>query len=105
MIAGEPSHLVRKRPAAGQFRVQASYGGTERRVDMDSTAAAVEQMVRPRVEGLAYARVDYVIGDDDEPLLMELELTEPDLFLRHHPPAARALVQHVQDAVAAPARR
>ncbi len=27
--------------------------------------------------------------------MMELELTEPDLFLRHHPPAAHRLVEHV----------
>lgn len=101
MIGGKASHLVRKIPAAGQFRVQASYGGTERRVDMDATAAVVEQMVGSRVGGLAYARVDYAAGEDGQPLLMELELTEPDLFLRHHPPAAEALIQHILDALAA----
>ncbi|CAL9312826.1 ATP-grasp domain-containing protein [Streptomyces sp. SudanB182_2057] len=34
---------------------------------------------------LLYARVDLVDGDDGEPRLMELELVEPNLFLRLHP--------------------
>ena len=95
MIAGEPSHLVRKVPAAGEFRVQASYGGTELLVEPDATAARVAELLRARVADLAYARIDYVLDEDGGPLVMELELTEPDLFLRHCPDAARALVEHV----------
>lgn len=95
VIAGRPSHVVRKVPAAGEFRVQATYGGTEVRVDLDDTALAVARTLRSRVEQLAYARIDYVLGADGEPLVMELELTEPDLFLRHCPEAAPALVERV----------
>ena len=29
-FAGEPSHAIRKRPAAGEFRIQSEYGGTRR---------------------------------------------------------------------------
>ena len=36
----------------------------------------------------AYARVDLVLGDDGEPQLLELELTEPCLFFRHAPDGA-----------------
>lgn len=95
VIAGKPSHLVHKTPAAGQFRVQTSHGGTERRVEMDSAAEGVAELLRSHVEELGYARIDYVLGEVREPLLMELEMTEPDLFLRHYPKAAEALVQHV----------
>lgn len=95
VIAGEPSHLVRKVAAAGEFRVQATYGGTERRVELDATAAEVAAALRSRTAGLAYARIDYVLGEDSGPLVMELELTEPDLFLRHAPEAATRLVEHV----------
>lgn len=35
-----------------------------------------------------YARVDTVPGPDGEPLLIELEVTEPFLFLEHHPEGA-----------------
>ncbi|HEU4425546.1 MAG TPA: hypothetical protein VFR67_23675 [Pilimelia sp.] len=41
--------------------------------------------------GLLYARVDLIPGRDDEPLLVELELTEPSLFLGHADGAAERL--------------
>jgi len=34
-----------------------------------------------------YARVDLIPGPDGTPLVVELELTEPSLFLGYHPPA------------------
>jgi glutathione synthase/RimK-type ligase-like ATP-grasp enzyme len=37
---------------------------------------------------LLYARVDLVAGDDGSPLLLELELTEPSMFLAHAPKEA-----------------
>ncbi len=95
MIAGQVSHLVHKVAAAGEFRVQASHGGTEHIVDPDDATAEVERTVLPLVADLAYARVDYIVDPLRGPLVMELELTEPDLFLRHHPPAASRLVEHV----------
>ena len=36
---------------------------------------------------LLYARVDVARGEDGRPLIMELELIEPSLFLMQHPPA------------------
>ena len=39
-------------------------------------------------EPLLYARVDVVPGPDGAPLVLELELTEPSLFLRHAPGSA-----------------
>ncbi len=95
VVAGQRSHLVHKVAAVGEFRVQASHGGTEYLVDPDDATAEVEQAVLPLVGHLAYARVDYVVEPQRGPLVMEIELTEPDLFLRHHPPAARQLVEHV----------
>jgi hypothetical protein len=38
---------------------------------------------------LLYARVDLIPGPDGAPLLVELELTEPSLFLGHAADAAR----------------
>ncbi len=42
-------------------------------------------------QGLLYARVDLVPGPDGAPLLIELELVEPSLFLAHAPGAADRL--------------
>jgi hypothetical protein len=48
-------------------------------------------------ERLLYARVDLIPGPDGDPVLLELELTEPSLFLRHDEGAA----ERFADAVAA----
>jgi hypothetical protein len=53
------------------------------------------------IEQLLYARVDLIPGPDGRPLLVELELTEPSLFLGHDPAAASRLAA----AIAARARR
>lgn len=40
-----------------------------------------------------YARVDYIVRESGEALLMELELIDPSLFFQHHPAAAIAFAQ------------
>ncbi|MER5451428.1 hypothetical protein ABT065_38360 [Streptomyces sp. NPDC002764] len=53
----------------------------------------------PDAAGLLYARVDLVDGEDGEPVVMELELVEPNLFLFLHPGSVAA----VRDAILAAA--
>jgi hypothetical protein len=81
---GEFSHAVRKLPAPGDFRVQTQHGGHE----VPYTATLAEREVATaalaQVPALpTYARVDLV--DLDRPRVMELELIEPELFLRYDP--------------------
>jgi hypothetical protein len=40
---------------------------------------------------LIYARVDLIDGPSGEPLVLEVELIDPNLSLTLHPPAADAL--------------
>lgn len=47
------------------------------------------------VEQLAYARVDLVPAADGSPLVIELELTEPSLFLSQAPGSAERLARHL----------
>lgn len=49
----------------------------------------------PGGSGLLYARVDLVPGLDGEPLIIELELTEPDLCLRHAPGSAARFAEAI----------
>ncbi|MFG2605580.1 RimK family alpha-L-glutamate ligase [Streptomyces sp. NPDC048514] len=53
----------------------------------DAELAVAERALAavPGGSGLLYARVDLVDGEDGEPLLMELELVEPNWFLWLHP--------------------
>ena len=50
-------------------------------------AAVPARLRRP----LLYARVDLIPGPDGDPMLVELELTEPSLFLEHAEGAADRL--------------
>ncbi|MGW1888958.1 ATP-grasp domain-containing protein [Streptomyces sp. NPDC002004] len=49
----------------------------------------------PGTPELLYARVDLVDGDDGEPLVMELELLEPNLFLGVHPGSLPAVTEAI----------
>lgn len=49
----------------------------------------------PGGSGLLYARVDLVPGLDGEPLIIELELTEPNLYLRHAPGSAARFAEAI----------
>jgi hypothetical protein len=75
------SHAVRKQPTAGDFRVHDDFEGsiapvTPTPVQLEVAAAALAAVDEP----LLYARVDLVPGADG-PVVMELELVEPALYL------------------------
>lgn len=88
---GRYSHAVRKVAKPGDFRVQDDHGGTvheyrptEDQIALAERAAAVCQPVP------VYGRVDMVRDNDGRLAVTELELIEPELWLRYHPPAAQA---------------
>ncbi len=95
VIDGEVSHLIRKLPAPGEVRVQNHRGGAYERVEItgdDAEAAALALwVVEATGQELLYARVDLLRADDGTWQLGELELTEPDLYLRFAPQAADRL--------------
>ena len=57
--------------------------------------ALAEDALAALGERLLYARVDMVAGPDGSPQLLELEVTEPSLFLRQAPGAAARLAAAV----------
>ncbi len=98
---GEYSHALRKYPASGDFRVQQYHGGSlsEETAPPGLIATATELLTH--VPGpLLYARVDGVMTDQGF-LLMELELIEPELFLRTDPAAAARFARAIQRSMAA----
>lgn len=98
-FGGAFSHAVRKVPAAGDYRVQAHHGGTElaHEAAADEVEVAVAAMALAPGE-LTYARVD-LVDVDGVPTLMELEVIEPDLFLRADAAAVGRLVAAVEQAL------
>lgn len=89
------SHALRKVPAAGDFRVQQQFGGDYRPHVPSAREIEIAEAALALVPGgpgrLSYARVD-LIGPEDSPMVTELELIEPDLYLRHFPHALDLLV-------------
>lgn len=74
------SHAVRKVPKEGDFRVQSLFGGNYHVYEADAEILAKAQFIVDGIkEPLLYARVDGIVIDH-EFYLMEVELTEPDLY-------------------------
>ena len=84
-FGGTFSHAAIKRAKDGDFRVQPEFGGTDEAIDPPAEAKALaEAALTCSPVPPAYARVDIVMTGEG-PKLMELELIEPELFLRHAP--------------------
>ena len=95
-LGGEYSHAVRKTATPGDFRVQEEFGGAVLVEEPSAATLAAARDVLVGVPGgdrLAYARVDLVEDRERGPLLMELELIEPELFLRSADGAATKLAR------------
>jgi hypothetical protein len=106
-IGGRYSHAVRKGALLdgpylgldGLYKVEdiAPREATAAQLAVAQQALRAVPGVRP--EDLLYARVDLIPGPDGEPLLVELELTEPSLFVGYAPGAAArfagAVVTHL----------
>jgi glutathione synthase/RimK-type ligase-like ATP-grasp enzyme len=98
VFGGRYSHAIRKIAKPGDFRVQDDHGGTAHAYD--PTAAQIELAERaiaacdPRP---TYGRVDLVQDEQGEWQLMELELIEPELWLRYHPPSATKFARAIAE--------
>jgi glutathione synthase/RimK-type ligase-like ATP-grasp enzyme len=87
-LGGQVSHLVRKIPAEGEFRIHERYGGhTHAEPVTADLEAYVGSVLRALPEPPACARVDFVETAAGTRLLMEVEVIEPHLYLTHHPPS------------------
>jgi glutathione synthase/RimK-type ligase-like ATP-grasp enzyme len=101
-IDGTFSHAIRKgallrAPGVATDELWAREDITPRVPDVDehAVAEAVLDALQWSRDALLYARVDLVRGDDGAPLLLELELAEPSLFLRLGSGAALRLAEGI----------
>lgn len=92
-VEGAYGHAVRRNPALsleGESRYDA------RPVDATDAERAVAAAVLDAVgTPLLYARVDLVHDESGAPMLIELEVTEPQLFLRYGLPTAQRLADAI----------
>lgn len=93
---GQVSHAVRKRPAAGDFRVQHAHGGRYVAEPLDEqTTRLAEWIVAATGHELLFARVDLLADELGAWQLAEFEATEPDLYLSTVPAAAERLADAI----------
>lgn len=101
-FGGAFSHAIVKRPQPGDFRVQPEFDGIIRAHEpaadeLDAAARVLAAVEEP----LLYARVDLVRGLSGAPELIELELIEPDLYLRYEEHAGARLAATAKELIRA----
>ena len=96
-LDGRFSHAIEKRPKQGDFRVQPEWGANIAPHDPAADELAAAKAILSHIdEPLLYARIDLVRGLDGAPVLMELELVEPDLYLQYDPAGGAAFTAAVK---------
>ncbi len=82
VIDGEPLFTMLKKPAKKNFLVHEHYGGTYIEDDMTfEEKVFVKGVVATFNEPPLYMRIDYLFTETGTPMLLELELIEPNLYL------------------------
>ena len=96
LVGGRFTHALTKRAKPGDFRVQDDHGGTVHPCTPTATQISLAEAAMAACENPpAYGRVDLVRRADGAWAVMELELIEPELWLRRHPAAAAALAEAI----------
>ena len=82
------SHAVVKHAKAGDFRVQKDFGGSVQLATPSQQLLTIgDRVLQTLHQPCLYSRVD-VVESAQGPLLMELELIEPELYFLYEPGAA-----------------
>ncbi len=83
---GKPSHGVQKIPVPGDYRVQDDFGAQDKPWTPSPEVLDIAQRaIAVAPGGWTYARVDLLRDPDHGWCVIELEMLEPSLFLRHAP--------------------
>lgn len=86
LFDGKFSHAIRKLAKPGDFRVQDDHGGTVHDYQPDAEQIEFAEKAMAVCSTLpSYGRVDMVRDNQGKLALMELEMIEPELWLRKHP--------------------
>ncbi len=94
---GQFSHAVVKRGKEGDFRVQQDFGGAVEPFEPAGSLRSFGESVMAHVPAsCVYARVD-IVDSARGPLLMELELIEPELYFSIVPGSAERMARVIAD--------
>ncbi|MEO9971618.1 MAG: hypothetical protein ABJG15_17615, partial [Hyphomonadaceae bacterium] len=100
-IDGEFSHGLTKHAANGDYRIQSTYGGTERILQPSGTDLETAKSILAMLDTVPlYARVDMLRAQDGGLMLMELELVEPFLYPLQGPKLGERIVSALRRRIA-----
>ena len=97
VIDGKFTHAILKKAKPGDFRVQDDFGGTVH--DYVPTKKEIEfaEMVIEKCKAKPlYGRVDIIWDIEKNVYLSELEIIEPELWLRNYPKSAESIAEAVK---------
>jgi glutathione synthase/RimK-type ligase-like ATP-grasp enzyme len=99
LVDGQVGHALRKRPATGDYRVQEEWGGSAERAEPSPSLAELATRVCEILPTPSlYARIDIVsIGGQWH--IMEVEVTEPFLWLELAPDTTELLADAIASRV------
>ncbi|MEV0200224.1 hypothetical protein [Nonomuraea sp. NPDC050691] len=91
------SHAVRRTPMLAPGKSGADHVRAQLRTPDPDQVELAEKVLAAIPQALLYARIDLVRLPDGTPVVIELELTEPYLFLRYEPQAPRNLARALRE--------
>ena len=101
VFGGTFTHAILKRAKAGDFRVQDDFGGTVHPYEASEAEIALAESAMHSCQPLpVYGRVDIMWDAAGMPMVSELELIEPEIWLRNHPPAAEYFAKAIMTRMA-----
>jgi glutathione synthase/RimK-type ligase-like ATP-grasp enzyme len=95
LVNGQVAHALRKRPAAGDYRVQEEWGGSAELAEpSDSLAELATRVCTVLPTPALYARID-IVSIAGQWHIMEVEVTEPYLWLELAPHTTELLADAI----------
>ena len=97
VVDGKFTHAILKKAKPGDFRVQDDFGGTVQ--DYTPTEKEInfaEQVFKVCKTKPIYGRVDIVWDNNKNFFLSELEIIEPELWIRNYPKSAEKIAEAVK---------
>lgn len=98
VFGGTFTHSILKRAKTGDFRVQDDFGGSVHPYQHTPDEVELAQKVMAQCSSVpAYGRVDIVWNEQNQPMVSELEIIEPELWVRNAPWAADHFAKAIAD--------
>lgn len=99
IFGGKYSHAVLKKAKKGDFRVQDDFGGyVMDYIPTNEEITFVEDCLsKLMLPNLVYARVDVIRNNENKLVISELELIEPEIWLRRNKKAGRLFAKAIKD--------